>query len=60
MAYPATTPRLLPVPLAVFSKSTWKSLPELHDVRWKENVADAGKRLPGGGRCIAGADALIL
>ena len=35
MAYPATTPRLLHVPLAVFSKSTWKSLSELHDVRWK-------------------------
>ena len=42
MAYPATTPRLLPVPLAAFSKSTWKSLSELHDVRWKENVAHAG------------------
>ena len=42
MAYPATTPQLLHVPLAVFSKSTWKSLSELHDVRWKENVAHAG------------------
>jgi hypothetical protein len=42
MAHPATTPRLLPVRLAVFSKPTWKSLSDLHDVRWKENIAHAG------------------
>ena len=35
-------PAAFAFPLAAFSKSTWKSLSELHDVRWKENVAHAG------------------
>ena len=28
-------PAAFAFPLAAFSKSTWKSLSELHDVRWK-------------------------